>query len=56
MLPYCKPIGKGFDDSNLHNMRSLYRAFPILDTVRQELSWSHYRQLSRLEQAAKREF
>jgi hypothetical protein len=37
-------------------MRSFYRAFPILDTVRQELSWSHYRQLSRLEHAAKREF
>ena len=49
-------FGKGFNDSNLRNMRSLYRAFPIRDTLRHELSWSHYRQLSRLEHADKREF
>jgi len=36
-------FGKGFDDSNLRNMRSFYLAFPIRDTLRHELSWSHYR-------------
>ena len=45
-------FGKGFDDSNLRNMRSFYRSFPIRDTLRHELSWSHYRQLSRLEHAS----
>lgn len=49
-------FGKGFDDSNLRNMRSFYRAFPIRDTLRHELSWSHYRQLSRMEHTEKREF
>jgi hypothetical protein len=41
-------FGKGFDYTNLTNMRKFYFAFPILDTLRQELSWSHYRLLSRL--------
>lgn len=36
-------FGKGFDDSNLRNMRAFYKAFPIRDTLRHELSWSHYR-------------
>ena len=36
-------FGKDFDDSNLRNMRSFYRAFPIRDTLRHELNWSNYR-------------
>jgi DUF1016 N-terminal domain len=36
-------FGKGFDRSNLTNMRGFYLAFPILDALRQELSWTHYR-------------
>lgn len=47
-------FGKGFDDSNLRNMRSFYRAFPIRDTLRHKLGWSHYRQLSRLDIKQKR--
>ncbi len=38
-------FGKGFDKSNLSNMRKFYVSFPILDTLCQELSWSHYRLL-----------
>lgn len=34
-------FGKGFDYTNLTNMRKFYLSFPILDTLRQELSWSH---------------
>lgn len=49
-------FGKGFDYTNLTNMRKFYQAFPILDTLRQELSWSHYRLLSRLDSAQKRNF
>ena len=33
-------FGKGFDESNLRNMRSFYRAFPIWDAMRHELSWT----------------
>lgn len=49
-------FGKGFDYTNLTNMRKFYQAFPILDTLRQELSWSHYRLLSRLDTEQKRNY
>jgi len=42
-------FGKGFDTSNLRYVRLVYLAFPIRDTVCHELSWSHYRTLSRIE-------
>jgi predicted nuclease of restriction endonuclease-like (RecB) superfamily len=42
-------FGKGFDESNLRNIRQFYLAFPIRDAVRHELSWTHYRILSRIE-------
>jgi predicted nuclease of restriction endonuclease-like (RecB) superfamily len=37
-------------------MRKFYQAFPIVDTLRQELSWSHYRLLSRLNSETKRNY
>lgn len=49
-------FGKGFDYTNLTNIRKFYLAFPILDTLRQELSWSHYRVLSRLDTEEKRNY
>jgi predicted nuclease of restriction endonuclease-like (RecB) superfamily len=49
-------FGKGYDYTNLTNMRNFYLAFPILDALRQELSWTHYRLLSRLDTGAKRNF
>ena len=42
-------FGKGFDESNLRNIRQFYIAFPIRDALRHELSWTHYRIISRLE-------
>lgn len=36
-------LGKGFDYTNLSNMRKFYTAFPIVDALYQQLSWSHYR-------------
>ena len=42
-------FGKGFDASNLRYMRGFFRAFPIRDAVRHELSWTHYRALIRVE-------
>lgn len=38
---------RGFDESNLRNMRRFYLAFPIRGTLCPELSWSHYRLLIR---------
>lgn len=42
-------FGKGFDESNLRNMRNFFLAFEIWDAVRPELSWTHYRIISRVE-------
>jgi len=42
-------FGKGFDSSNLRNMRSFYLIFPKYDAVRHTLSWTHYRSLIRIE-------
>ncbi len=49
-------FGKGFDESNLRNIRSFYQSFPIRDALRHELSWTHYRLLSRLDSEEKRKF
>ena len=49
-------FGKGFDVSNLRNMRRFYQAFPIRDAVRLELGWTHYRTLLRVENLAAREW
>lgn len=43
-----KDFGKGFDPSNLRYMRLFYQAFPIRGALRHELSWTHYRRLSRI--------
>ena len=49
-------FGKGFDERNLNNMRAFYKAFPIWNALRTELSWTHYRLLSRLDSVDKRNF
>lgn len=42
-------FGKGFDERNLNNIRAFFVAFPIWNAVRTELSWTHYRIISRVE-------
>lgn len=42
-------FGKGFDVTNLRNMRRFYLVFPIRETLSLELSWSHYNVLARIE-------
>lgn len=42
-------LGKGFDVTNLRNMRNFYQTFPKQDALRHELSWTHYRTLLRVE-------
>lgn len=49
-------FGKGFDVTNLRNMRRLYLAFPIRETLSLELSWSHYNLLARIEKPQAREW
>ncbi|MFC7346338.1 YhcG family protein [Chryseobacterium zhengzhouense] len=46
-------FGKGFDYTNLSNMRKFYIAFPIVDALRQQLSWTHYRLLLNINSASK---
>ncbi len=48
--------GKGFDHSNLWNMRGFYIAYPKIDAVRRELTWTHYRLLLRVEKPEARAF
>ena len=49
-------FGKGFTVTNLKYMRQFYRAFPNRHTLCDELSWSHYRLLMRVENEKKRSF
>lgn len=49
-------FGKGFDISNLRNMRRFYVAYPKQDAVRPELSWTHYRRLIRIDSPQARDW
>ncbi len=49
-------FGKGFDISNLRNMRLFFKAFPIRDALRHELSWTHYRTLLHLDDVQARQW
>lgn len=49
-------FGKGFDRTNLQQMRALYLAYPICDALRHELTWTHYRLLLRVEKPEARAF
>ncbi|MCL2712455.1 MAG: PDDEXK nuclease domain-containing protein [Methanomassiliicoccaceae archaeon] len=48
--------GKGFDRTNLSRMRQLYLMFPIVDALRQQLTWTHYRLILKVEDPRAREF
>ena len=49
-----KEFGKGFDERELRKMCQFYRCFEIRDTLRPELSWSHYRRLISVESSEAR--
>ncbi|MCJ8330283.1 MAG: DUF1016 domain-containing protein [Lentisphaeria bacterium] len=49
-------FGKGFDVTNLRNMRRFYLNFPIRETLSLELSWSHFNRLARIENPSAREW
>lgn len=48
--------GKGFDKSNLSRMRKFYSLFNNVDALRQELSWTHYRLIIKVDDERKRNF
>ena len=49
-------FGKGFTKRNLHRMKQFYLAFPIVHTLCAQLSWSHYRLVTRIEDPIRRDF
>lgn len=49
-------FGKGFTVANLSYMRQFYLAFPIYHALRDRLSWTHYRQLIKVENETARQF
>ena len=49
-------FGKGFDERNLRKIRQFYLMYPIWDSVRPELTWTHYRILMRVEEEHIRDF
>lgn len=55
-LSLTAEFGKGFDVTNLRNMRRLYEVYPIRDSLRLELSWTHYRTLIRIENVQARDW
>ncbi len=49
-------FGRGFTLTNLRYMRQFYFAFPIHHALRDELSWTHYRLLLKVEKEDARNF
>ncbi|MFN8488636.1 MAG: PDDEXK nuclease domain-containing protein [Caldilineaceae bacterium] len=49
-------FGKGFDEREIRRIRQFYLVFPMRDSLRPELSWSHYRFLMRVENVNARKF
>ncbi|MFA7444704.1 MAG: PDDEXK nuclease domain-containing protein [Flavobacteriaceae bacterium] len=49
-------FGSGFSYRNLHWYRQFYRTFPIVNSLRSQLSWTHYRLLLPIENEDKREY
>jgi len=49
-------FGRGFDESNLRNIRSFYLFYPKCDALRHKLSWTHYRILMRIDKPEARAF
>ncbi|MDZ7813169.1 MAG: PDDEXK nuclease domain-containing protein [Ideonella sp.] len=49
-------FGKGFSLSNIYRFKQFYQCYPILATVSQELSWSHYCELLTINSSLERNF
>lgn len=49
-------FGSGFSYRELNRYRQFYRTFPIVDSLRTQLSWTHYKSLIRINDEDKREY
>ena len=49
-------FGTGFSYRQLNSFRQFYRAFPIVNALRSQFSWTHYRTLIRIDNQDKKEF
>ncbi len=49
-------LGNGFSQTNLRYIRQFYQAFPNRHSLRDDLSWTHYRSLLRVEKTKARQF
>jgi predicted nuclease of restriction endonuclease-like (RecB) superfamily len=49
-------FGRGFTETNLKYMRQFHRAFPIRHALRDELSWTHYRLIMKVDNPNARQF
>ena len=49
-------FGRGFSERNLWNMKQFFISFPILHSVRTQLTWTHYKVLMRVEKPEIREY
>ena len=48
--------GSGFSYRQLYLFRQFYRTFPIVNALRSQFNWTHYKTLIRIENKEKREF
>lgn len=54
---HLEPVyGSGFSYRQLNLFRQFYRAFPIMNALRSQFSWTHYRTLIRIDNQDKRDF
>jgi len=51
-----RDFGKGFTITNLKYMRQFYTMFPIRHALRDQLAWTHYRQIMKVENETARNF
>lgn len=49
-------FGQGFSLRNLKNMRKFYKLYPNIDNISQDVSWSHYLELIKINEEPKRKF
>ncbi len=49
-------FGSGFSPVSIRRMRRFYEMYPIWSTVSTELSWSHFKELIRVDRKEEREY
>ena len=51
-----KEFGKGYTTTNLKYMRQFYLAFPNIHALRDQLTWTHYRLILKVQNEKARQF